>query len=154
MVLIAPLWNWNSLVLLSVAAREGVLIAPLWNWNPKAETRILLCAHVLIAPLWNWNMETHWIGWAIIRSNRTFMELKFGYPLRPPSVHGCSNRTFMELKCVTQAFILKQWRVLIAPLWNWNERYRLRSCGARVLIAPLWNWNHEAEERKEGARQF
>ena len=54
-----------------------------------------------------------------------------------------SNRTFMELKYLTIHETRKLvCKVLIVPLWNWN----LIDVGQRnalldVLIVPLWNWN-------------
>ena len=78
-----------------------------------------------------------------ISSNRTFMELKFGYvwpqtwgngvlivPLwnwnkameKKTEVKACSNRTFMELKSYNRCGGYHQGCVLIVPLWNWNYR--------------------------------
>ena len=38
-------------------------------------------SYVLIVPLWNWNGETIKLGYnGFTRSNRTFMELKYGIP--------------------------------------------------------------------------
>ena len=101
-------------------AANCVLIAPLWNWNQWCPSVIPHKREVLIAPLWNWNQA----------------RVK-GYP----SVMR-SNRTFMELKSPSAAFSFLAAFVLIAPLWNWNdgEDQKTNHC-SRVLIAPLWNWN-------------
>ena len=78
LVLIVPLWNWNSLACSSTPHPPPVLIVPLWNWNKAAYTnwcRIIKCSNrtfmelkflrihfltvsvrVLIVPLWNWNL--------------------------------------------------------------------------------------------------
>ena len=54
---------------------------------------------VLIAPLWNWNGgEPPTTEGTPARSNRTFMELKYGSKLQAASDDLSSNRTFMELK--------------------------------------------------------
>ena len=70
------------------------------------------------------------------------MELKSRCSLLPFPRRSGSNRTFMELKCPHQLRHSFATRVLIAPLWNWNdgEGEEVRRSG-RVLIAPLWNWN-------------
>ena len=81
-----------------VMNRTIVLIAPLWNWNPSDCALSRSGTRVLIAPLWNWNNIYQYGLFLLIRSNRTFMELK--HQKRSDS---SSNK----------------W-VLIAPLWNWN----------------------------------
>ena len=53
-----------------------------------------------------------------------------------------SNRTFMELKFNSIVVMSSSHTVLIVPLWNWN--YRQSGCLSwtlLVLIVPLWNWN-------------
>ena len=53
-----------------------------------------------------------------MRSNRTFMELKYLKRKRnAPELIG-SNRTFMELKSGQMVNTNKRFSVLIAPLWN------------------------------------
>ena len=59
-VLIAPLWNWNCVVLLENGREHPVLIAPLWNWNCRSEEYPSPCRGF----------------------NRTFMELKPSAPCR------------------------------------------------------------------------
>mgnify|MGYP001715812469 CR=1 FL=1 len=81
-----------------VKQKKHVLIAPLWNWNSVPQNYlealksrsnrtfmelklpyIHSCFHpwkVLIAPLWNWNMLIHYTAARFDCSNRTFMELK------------------------------------------------------------------------------
>ena len=56
----------------------SVLIAPLWNWNTVLTIIIKNRVFVLIAPLWNWNYSTP-LNWPTSKSssNRTFMELKY-----------------------------------------------------------------------------
>ena len=98
----------------------SVLIAPLWNWNRLAKAKDRAPFKVLIAPLWNWNPATAAGISLMIRSNRTFMELK-----SPSTAAHTSPR-----------------RILIAPLWNWNwSVLQVVAFDPKVLIAPLWNWN-------------
>ena len=52
-----------------------------------------------------------------MRSNRTFMELKWLKRL-PFLISVSSNRTFMELKFVETYQELEGSQVLIVPLWN------------------------------------
>ena len=120
-VLIAPLWNWNwnkdvpphprflgsnrtfmELKYFSYHKKTRdyfVLIAPLWNWNWCFRYSVIRKIQVLIAPLWNWNVSRPGSSCRRPRSNRTFMELKYGFQLLA-GIRIC---------------------VLIAPLWNWNE---------------------------------
>ena len=106
------------------------------------------CAHsgwrpLLIEPLWNWNTAQAGNRAYLPAFNRTTMELK-----RFIGHCGCVwkipfNRTTMELKPV-QSAVGPLWRsrLLIEPLWNWNQ-LRLGG-GAKnffLLIEPLWNWN-------------
>ena len=99
----------------------------------------------------------------ILCSNRTFMELKFGWRLTPPPLvpvlivplwnwNGgrpsyfclgcCSNRTFMELK-LTKAFqygfgMPSSNRTFMELKLDWFYWCHVR---LYVLIVPLWNWN-------------
>ena len=104
-VLIAPLWNWNNCrgrvervgrgsnrtfmelkfkYFLCKIFGGSVLIAPLWNWNYSIHLVSRDMSFVLIAPLWNWNYSYGLQQVYPSRSNRTFMELKFGIgQLRP-----------------------------------------------------------------------
>ena len=111
---------------LPLSPRLNVLIAPLWNWNSVTCPTVTTSRRVLIAPLWNWNSHIAAISARIPRLNRTFMELKhWCFPPRIFRPRYSLNRTFMELKP-------RYWlpedgpkAVLIAPLWNWNDRPRL-----------------------------
>ena len=148
LVLIAPLWNWNTsqipsefwlfwssnrtfmelkyLLKLRMICQRRVLIAPLWNWNRNSSGQHSCQTQVLIAPLWNWN--------------ECFVCCSAWYV--------CSNRTFMELKLGDRCLIVTATVVLIAPLWNWNlQSPNCHNFQIYVLIAPLWNWNYNAEER-------
>ena len=121
-VLIAPLWNWNDLFSLSFLTLKLVLIAPLWNWNPSARTFSSEENAVLIAPLWNWNRRGRRSRrWWQVRSNRTFMELKWAFICCFLRSTICSNRTFMELKFYRANWYGGGFVVLIVPLWNWNN---------------------------------
>ena len=53
-----------------------------------------------------------------VRSNRTFMELKYEGSIGLLQSEYGSNRTFMELKCSLVRFWTKKKLVLIVPLWN------------------------------------
>ena len=50
------------------------------------------------------------------------MELKFEEQPYQKIGEECSNRTFMELKLKNMQQYYDVARVLIVPLWNWNER--------------------------------
>ena len=98
MVLIVPLWNWNTYIGQTVFGFDLVLIVPLWNWNELSENQEKPQKQVLIVPLWNWNRVACEFSLAIVSSNRTFMELKYTIiKNNSETLHG-SNRTFMELK--------------------------------------------------------
>ena len=58
------------------------------------------------------------ISLAHIRSNRTFMELKFAFSDCKVLKAQRSNRTFMELKLGQFAISIGFISVLIVPLWN------------------------------------
>ena len=96
---------------------------------------------VLIVPLWNWNKSGSWRHVSTVRSNCTFMELKYSKKVKDSLVRlsNCtfmelkfhrtvqgtprphrSNCTFMELKLVTKSCLWLCLGVLIVPLWNWN----------------------------------
>ena len=48
----------------------------------------------------------------------------------------------MELKYYINLRSLKRAKVLIVPLWNWNNVISPSKIeNVRVLIVPLWNWN-------------
>ena len=120
LVLIVPLWNWNSRMVrnwplpfsssnrtfmelkyrdvVQRHRRHPVLIVPLWNWNVIYLFTGRAKGLVLIVPLWNWNFATAHTTATLCCSNRTFMELKWYTQsdtlMRPLG----SNRTFMELK--------------------------------------------------------
>ena len=51
-------------------------------------------------------------------SNRTFMELKFSSYRELDSLPCSSNRTFMELKLEPSVYRFSLQDVLIVPLWN------------------------------------
>ena len=57
LVLIEPLWNWNSVTEYKALRKSLVLIEPLWNWNRTKINFDARCKKVLIEPLWNWNED-------------------------------------------------------------------------------------------------
>ena len=164
LVLIEPLWNWNSHTWKQVWRNIWVLIEPLWNWNEESSRLTLWCKRVLIEPLWNWN------GWGCLREankwslNRTFMELKHYLAEKLTLVVCRLNRTFMELKPrndvldlltnmgLNRTFMelkrairwdadagtrrLNRTFMELKPWEGWQQ-----SLKAVVLIEPLWNWN-------------
>ena len=128
-VLIAPLWNWNTideynLKTLLACSNRTFMELKCWLDLPLClclhcsnrtfmelkcwlDLPLCLCLHVLIAPLWNWNT---WCGKTQarrFRSNRTFMELKSARQGADCRRCRCSNRTFMELKsrCSLRPFL-------------------------------------------------
>ena len=84
----------------SVLDADGVmvLIVPLWNWNSNPRNEALLKNLVLIVPLWNWNSARMQKSGTGPRLNRTFMELKRSNNSRSNTTTLSLNRTFMELK--------------------------------------------------------
>ena len=98
LVLIVPLWNWNSsqyggVVYVDVSFNctfmelkwrwavfmvwtLRVLIVPLWNWNKKIVAITHHVTVVLIVPLWNWNQVPLPLMLRRMCFNCTFMELK------------------------------------------------------------------------------
>ena len=147
LLLIAPLWNWNSnhsvifihntfpfnrtfmelkrLFLYTHSKKwYDLLIAPLWNWNLFIKSLCYVSSTLLIAPLWNWNIVLITPQWCTIPFNRTFMELKRISYAQGIWREVTFNRTFMELKRdkLTDINGMKL-HLLIAPLWNWNSRY-------------------------------
>ena len=109
MVLIVPLWNWNS----SISDWDLNLLV---GFNRTfMELKFVLLYHyliqyrVLIVPLWNWNYQQNQTLVLASRFNRTFMELKF------TSIH----------------WQIRFSQVLIVPLWNWNTATARPSIGER-----------------------
>ena len=77
LVLIVPLWNWNTDNMNAYSFITSVLIVPLWNWNSEVEKNVAQTMSVLIVPLWNWNQEVEKnVAQTMSCSNCTFMELK------------------------------------------------------------------------------
>ena len=54
----------------------------------------------------------------LVRSNRTFMELKYHQSNFYLTQEQSSNRTFMELKSYRENYTFNRAKVLIVPLWN------------------------------------
>ena len=98
-VLIVPLWNWNTFEVKVLRFVYDVLIVPLWNWNDwrgrfrwfghginctvvelklsEASTGPSPVILVLIVPLWNWNLFlTLTYNNEHLRINCTVVELK------------------------------------------------------------------------------
>ena len=121
LVLIVPLWNWNSVKIgrrckfsrsnrtfmelkphreaVFSSAHHRVLIVPLWNWNKVSALTRWVSRGGLIVPLWNWNILT-------CNEIRRF-DIVLIVPLWNWNMiltlfvmqdFLCSNRTFMELK--------------------------------------------------------
>ena len=142
LVLIVPLWNWNSRPFAWQCEQCEVLIVPLWNWNRVKHLFYDLREMVLIVPLWNWNRLTVGDGFVLLRSNRTFMELKCKYAVNIDVLNKVLIVPLWNWNVKKVAEDIRDNGVLIVPLWNWN--YIIR-CGntliCEVLIVPLWNWN-------------
>ena len=101
--------------------RYTVLIVPLWNWNNDDVIRNIQYG-VLIVPLWNWNDGGELgVSEQSRCSNCTFMELKFIILDFFCLKLGSSNCTFMELKLTNHWQLVRHHKVLIVPLWNWND---------------------------------
>ena len=63
LLLIAPVWNRNSISEKSLAISRALLIAPVWNRNDNTPLPNVNPGGLLIAPVWNRNLAlpTHWI---------------------------------------------------------------------------------------------
>ena len=98
LVQIVPLWNWNSKsssyrssfsafklylygieiwLTQSAQYQNWVQIVPLWNWNDLTVSLNGSSSLVQIVPLWNWNWWLTASRMENVRSNCTFMELKY-----------------------------------------------------------------------------
>ena len=121
-VLIVPLWNWNRLKILLRAERTSCFNRTFMELKyPCAQRHKPSHAFVLIVPLWNWNVLLSPAIGAASGFNRTFLELKLSFLTITNSRKECFNRTFMELKFKSNRYNrIKNSRVLIVPLWNWN----------------------------------
>ena len=87
---------------LPLSPRLNVLIAPLWNWNSVTCPTVTTSRRVLIAPLWNWNEFCGCKEKLQGSLNRTFMELKLRFLYASQFAIRCLNRTFMESKPVSK----------------------------------------------------
>ena len=76
-VLIVPLWNWNTESLLEIEEVESFnrTFMELKYLSGKKITSTQI--KVLIVPLWNWNTESLLEIEEVESFNRTFMELKY-----------------------------------------------------------------------------
>ena len=151
-LLIAPIWNWNTLLFPVDGLAPILLIAPIWNWNqPRFFMNIKdnvtsNCTNMelklgfywitqrpellLIAPIWNWNViEFEFRYCHFPASNCTNMELKRDIEAfyGPPAF--ASNCTNMELKRMWGGFVAWGTWLLIAPIWNWNNFASVKATG-------------------------
>ena len=142
LVLIVPLWNWNYHSYQKNRSRYRVLIVPLWNWNLVEEAviiKVLRSNRTFMELKSSSNIPSFF---RTISSNRTFMELKYERYTTALQELNSSNRTFMELKYAMKSYRKEGGNVLIVPLWNWNwEQEGIKALLLLVLIVPLWNWN-------------
>ena len=123
-----------------------------------------VCRVVQIVPLWNWNIGGMRETFFIVRSNCTFMELKW-YLVGVFLISWVrSNCTFMELKFVEDQFCA--YRISRFKLYLYGieievkDPFVLEACSSnctfmelkssktgshrahrQVQIVPLWNWN-------------
>ena len=120
LVLIVPLWNWNSFALTAFCC-TGCFNRTFMELKSYSFSGIQMFLKVLIVPLWNWNLRlsSHSLRLGF-RFNRTFMELKYLINAAKIIAERCFNRTFMELKWLSQGGNCWWIYVLIVPLWNWN----------------------------------
>ena len=98
MVLIVPLWNWNSILRHSIKANESINCTFMELKSPEPTRLSNWKTWVLIVPLWNWNSGNvvyHDVDPCI---NCTFMELKLLFAVRRCRAAMSINCTFMELK--------------------------------------------------------
>ena len=122
--------------------RHKVLIVPLWNWN----TGVLMfrgrCRFVLIVPLWNWNKSKIYNIFFNQRSNRTFMELKLPTPSFARMYLAVLIVPLWNWNVRFRRSMRKTLNVLIVPLWNWNEEKGIldkrHSCSNRTFMELKW----------------
>ncbi len=120
-LIIAPYWNWNSIIAISTERPVNLIIAPYWNWNAGSGLIVATGGTLIIAPYWNWN------GILFI----SIHESPFPY-----------NRTILELKQLYQVKMVVGTTLIIAPYWNWNSINVANWLESEILIiAPYWNWN-------------
>ena len=142
-LLIAPVWNWNTI---TVGASWGLIAFNRTSLELKrlvAGVRAWYAQGLLIAPVWNWNWHNCYFPKGGSAFNRTSLELKRCRTQSPwISSHNTFNRTSLELKRATWCPIAANNDLLIAPVWNWNHQSEgCRGGSIGLLIAPVWNWN-------------
>ena len=121
MVLIVPLWNWNTRTDEEIQYNVNVLIVPLWNWNVLCCIAVVVPSAVLIVPLWNWNNGSSAVADCEISINCTVVELKHQWRGTDYLHRKSINCTVVELKRWSECSVGSRFAtVLIVPLWNWN----------------------------------
>ena len=161
-VSIEPLWNWKLNCTVLSPSAVAVSIEPLWNWKRKCE-RLKAVNLRFQSNLYGIESVDTLLRWvALLRFNRTFMELKDYKGVRS----GRYLCTFQSNLYGIESGIADTggWTngVSIEPLWNWKRLRRISFYVFRpfqsnlygiesllmliklkmrgVSIEPLWNW--------------
>ncbi len=142
-LLIEPLWHWNVIFHPSNVCNRVLLIEPLWHWNLVVKYGTFVISILLIEPLWHWNSDVlPWCDGEGAAFNRTTVALKHGYTAYTGQTGSPFNRTTVALKQLSNVRIEDVDRLLIEPLWHWNQgEYSYQDRCLRLLIEPLWHWN-------------
>ena len=98
-----------------------ILIEPLWNWNSPNLHKTYSDWQILIEPLWNWNSWGRHTESSILYSNWTFMELKWGFKPAQEFPVGILIEPLWNWNYLDIGWITVQSKILIEPLWNWNK---------------------------------
>ena len=147
----SPCRNWHQ--------QAQVIIEPLWNWNqlelnirrlPRCYYRTIVelkhafeekqvadFDRVIIEPLWNWNTVVnaeHAINMLLLLSNHCGIETTLPAVIYRRLRHSY-YRTIVELKPLLDAMSIMNNRVIIEPLWNWNNIMTVASCMLTRLLS-------------------
>ena len=110
----------QTLVRVSSRLRSLLLIEPVWNWNSSRSSKSACTTQLLIEPVWNWNSAEAIRLASSSTFNRTSMELKLGRYLVS------NNPNFLLIEPVWNWNVSQGNRrskisgLLIEPVWNWN----------------------------------
>ena len=130
---------------LKQAGYPVLLIEPVWNWNSGGYWGCENMKKLLIEPVWNWNIERFVLLEPYGPFNRTSMELKrrlgFG---RQVSLACLLIEPVWNWNCCGCCQANRAAILLIEPVWNWNGIVGILETGwylNKLLIEPVWNWN-------------
>ena len=98
-----------------------VLLVPLWNWNSPSSMYAEHIPSVLLVPLWNWNSIKD-IAWGCAER---FYSYLYGIETRLNDIINVTKSEFYSYLYGIETPILYlyylYYKVLLVPLWNWNK---------------------------------